>query len=514
MSIRTVPKTRFPIKAFGNDNNKKTMTPLIFKKSISLPPPSDNDRRAHDQRIKDTLGLGPIDIPLTVLKRFPFFLNTGAPFSCIIGRINREYKLLDVGTERSYSIALDLGTTNLVALLYDNIAQKDVLTKSGENPQIIFGSDIMTRMHHTMSGNGEEVYRVLANGINGLIVDLCRDARVNTQDIHAMTVAGNTVMTHFFLGLDISTIPVEPFTPVVRTPGSFSASELNIAISPEAIVYVFPNAGSYVGGDITAGILASGIARTDKTSILIDVGTNAEIVIGNRDWMIVGAGAAGPALEEGISRIGKRANKGIVYDVEIRGGDISCKTFDQAKPEGICGSGMVSLLYELFTSGMIDKSGALVDGEHVTVIDGEKTLSIVCDGSEALFITQNEIQSFMRSKAAMFTLLLVLTRSVGISFKDIETVFVSGALGTGINAEKAAGIGMLPQWPAVIVKPLGNSSLEGARMLLMDSGLVNTVNAVVEKITYKPMQDDPEFMKEYMGAVFIPHTNPEMLKVG
>ena len=114
----------------------------------------------------------------------------------------------------------------------------------------------------------------------------------------------------------------------------------------------------------------------------------------------------------------------------------------------------------------------------------------------------------------MFTLLLVLTRSVGISFKDIETVFVSGALGTGINAEKAAGIGMLPQWPAAIVKPLGNSSLEGARMLLMDSGLVNTVNAVVEKITYKPMQDDPEFMKEYMGAVFIPHTNPEMLRVG
>jgi uncharacterized 2Fe-2S/4Fe-4S cluster protein (DUF4445 family) len=301
---------------------------------------------------------------------------------------------------------------------------------------------------------------------------------------------------------------------VVRTPGSFSASELKIAINPEAIVYVFPNAGSYVGGDITAGILASGMARSDKTSILIDVGTNAEIVIGNRDWMIVGAGAAGPALEEGISRIGKRAKKGIVYDVEIRDGNISCKTFDQGKPEGICGSGMVSLLYELSTSGMIDKSGALVDGEHVTIIDGEKTFSIACDCSDALTITQNEIQSFMRSKAAMFTLLLVLTRSVGISFKDIETVFVSGALGTGIDAEKAAGIGMLPRWPAAIVKPLGNSSLDGARMLLIDGGLVNTINAIVEKITYKPMQDDPEFMKEYLGAVFIPHTNPEMLKVG
>jgi uncharacterized 2Fe-2S/4Fe-4S cluster protein (DUF4445 family) len=492
----------------------EAMTSLIFKKTIHLPLPTDDDRRAHDQRIRDALGLNPLAIPLSILRKVPPVFKERSAFPCIIGRTGNGYRLIDIGKERSYSIALDIGTTNLVALLYDNIAQRDVLTKSRENPQTVFGSDIMTRMHHTMTGNSDEVYRVLVSGINGLIVDLCREARVNTQEIHAMTVGGNTAMSHFFLGLDISTIPVDPFVPVVRSPGFFTAFELQLAINPEAVVYVFPNAGSYVGGDITAGILASGMARSDKTSILIDVGTNAEVVIGNRDWMIVGAGAAGPALEEGISRIGKRAKKGIVYDIEIRDGNISCKTFDQCKPEGVCGSGMVSLLYELYTSGMIDQSGSLVDGEQVAVIDGEKTFSIVCDCHDALSITQNEIQSFMRSKAAMFTLLLVLTRSVGISFKDIETVFVSGALGTGINAEKAAGIGMLPQWPAAIIKPLGNSSLEGARMLLIDGGLVNTVNAIVEKITYKPMQDDPEFMKEYQGAVFIPHTNPEMLKVG
>jgi uncharacterized 2Fe-2S/4Fe-4S cluster protein (DUF4445 family) len=175
---------------------------------------------------------------------------------------------------------------------------------------------------------------------------------------------------------------------------------------------------------------------------------------------------------------------------------------------------MVSLLYELYRSGMIDQSGSLADGDRVTIRDGEKTLSIACENRDALFITQNEIQSFMKSKAAMFTLLLVLTRSVGILFKDIERVYVSGALGTGINAKKAAGIGMLPQWPADIVKSLGNSSLAGARMMLLDADLVPTINVIVEKITYKPMQDDPEFMKEYLGAVFIPHTNPEMLKVG
>ena len=491
-----------------------TMSALIFKKTICPPLPSDDDRRAHDQEIRDTLGLGPVDIPLTVLKRLPEVVRAGAPFPCIIGRTGNSHTLIDIGQGQSYSIALDLGTTNLVALLYDNIAQQDVLTRNLENPQIAFGSDIMTRMHHTISGNGEEVYRVLVSGINELIFDLCREAHVNTRDIHAMAVAGNTVMTHYFLGLDISTIPVDPFVPVVRTPGFVNAPELGLDLNPEAVVYVFPNAGSYVGGDITAGIMASGMARSDTTSILIDVGTNAEVVIGNRDWMIVGAGAAGPALEEGIIRIGKRAKKGIVYDVEITDGNISCKTFDQGKPEGICGSGMVSLLYELYTSGMIDKSGSLIDSEHVTTMDNDRVFSFSCDCHDALFITQNEIQNFMKSKAAMFTLLLVLARSVGISFKDIGTVFVSGALGTGINARKAVGIGMLPAWPAEIVKPLGNSSLAGARMLLGDADLVNTANAIVQKITYKPMQDDPEFMKEYLGAVFIPHTNPEMLKVG
>ncbi|HEY6010934.1 MAG TPA: ASKHA domain-containing protein, partial [Nitrospirota bacterium] len=385
---------------------------------------------------------------------------------------------------------------------------------SVENPQIKFGSDIITRLHHAMSPAASDVYQSLQDGINAMVDRICGEAGIVPHDIHAMVVAGNTVMTHFFLGLDVSTIPVDPFVPVVRSPGFFSASEPGLAINPEAIVYAFPNAGSYVGGDITAGILASGMFRSDSTAILIDVGTNAEVVIGNRDWMIVGAGAAGPALEEGISRIGKRARTGIVYDVEIEQGSVSCKTFDGVKPEGICGSGMVSLLFELYRSGMIDQSGTLADGRYISVLDGERVLSISCDGHEPLVITQNEIQAFIKSKAAMFTLLLTLTRSVGVSFGDIEHVYVSGALGTGINAAKAAGIGMIPAWPEAIVKPLGNSSLAGALMLLEDSDLYKMVNDIVAKITYKPMNDDPDFMREYLGAAFIPHTNPDLLKAG
>ena len=489
------------------------MDPLIFHKTITLPPPTDDDRRSHDQRLRDSIGLDRLHIPLSLLRSVHSVISAKKEVTCTIGRTGDGHRLIDIDRSRSYSVALDLGTTNLVALLYDNMAEKDVLTSSLENPQIEYGSDILTRMHHAMTGNGEDVYRVLTNGINTLIASLCRGAGINGRDIHGMAVAGNTVMTHFFLGLDISTIPVTPWVPVVRTPGFFTASELGLDMNSEATVYVFPNAGSYVGGDITSGIIATGMHVSDKPSILVDVGTNAEVVIGNREWMIVGAGAAGPALEEGISRIGKRANKGVVYDIEIGDNGTSCKTFDQGKPQGICGSGMVSLIYELYKAGIIDQTGVLTGKRHITEVNGEKAYSINCDCEDALFITQGEIQNFLRSKAAMFTLLLTLTRSVGISFGDIANVYISGALGTGINAKKAAGIGMVPAWPASIVKGTGNTSLAGCRMALLDSNLAAVADHLVDKITYKHMHDDPEFMKEFMGAVFIPHTNPELLKV-
>jgi uncharacterized 2Fe-2S/4Fe-4S cluster protein (DUF4445 family) len=229
--------------------------------------------------------------------------------------------------------------------------------------------------------------------------------------------------------------------------------------------------------------------------------------------MIVGAGAAGPALEEGISAIGKRAASGIVYDVEITDQAVSCRTFDEGVPEGICGSGMISLLYEMHKAGIIDQTGTFTSDRRVREIDGEKAFPLSCGGSEGLVITQAEVRNFMRSKAAMFTLLLTLTRSVGVSFRDVERVYVSGALGTGIDVRKAAGIGMVPAWPGDIVQALGNTSLAGCRMLLEDAGIASTADGLVGMITYKHMHDDPEFMKEFLGAVFIPHTDPELLKV-
>ncbi|HDL20576.1 MAG TPA: DUF4445 domain-containing protein [Nitrospirae bacterium] len=491
------------------------MKSLISRKDIEVPYPSEDDRRADDQRIKDSVGLEGLDIPLSLLRRIHNQLRLNKnDIVCFIGRNDKGYKIIDVNNEESYSFGLDLGTTNLVAVLYDNTAHESVLEIKTENPQITFGSDILTRMHRAMGSGAEEVYRSIIEGINDLIKKACNNAGVNKENVHAMAVAGNTAMSHFFLGLDIGTIPVAPFVPVIRKPGFFSASELKIDVNPEALVYVFPNAGSYVGGDIIAGIIASGMSESDELSVLIDVGTNAEIVVGNRDWLLVGAGAAGPALEEGISMIGKRAGKGIIYDVEIKRGIIDCRTFDNAQPQGICGSGMVSLIYEMHRAGMIGDDGMLnPEQEDVVTSNGYLEFALSCGSGDTLRIKQDEIDNFLKSKAAMFTLLLVLLRSVGLQFSDIHKVYIAGALGNGINVKKAAGIGMLPEWTQDTIVPTGNASLKGARMLLADDSLPEKIDSITDKITYKHMHDDPEFMREFMGAVFIPHTNPELLKV-
>ena len=482
------------------------MSSLITLRKISPPPPTEDDKRADEQRIRDALGLEPLEIPLSILRKIPS--AKGNELSCIIGRDRYGYKLIDASAVSSYSIALDLGTTNLVAALYDNVSQRIVCERKVENPQIVFGSDILTRMHHAMLDKAEELRQSLLDGVNAAIKRLCNDEGIEGRHIHALVTAGNTVMSHFFLGLDVSRIPVAPFVPVVRKPGFFSASDLHLSIHPEALVYVFPNAGSYVGGDIVAGILASGMFDSEEPSVLIDVGTNAEVVIGNKEWMLVGAGAAGPALEEGIAGIGKRAESGIIYDVEIRGDDIECKTFDNLSPEGICGSGMVSLIFEMYCNGIIGNDGML-NPEHkeVDIVRGERSFSFSCDSGVGLVIKQTEIDNFLRSKAAMFTLLLVLLRSVGLQFSDIRKVYIAGALGNGINVKKAVGIGMLPDWSAHGIIPLGNASLKGAQMILNDSSLLAREDEIIDIITYKHMHDDPEFMKEFRGAIFIPHTN-------
>ncbi|MEW6109859.1 MAG: ASKHA domain-containing protein [Nitrospirota bacterium] len=506
--------------------------PIAFPFNIKLTPPSPDDKTADAERLRNRLGeagLNDVTIPLRVLRKLPEELRKNLfELELVIGitpqtaslseKGGRDYafKIMDICRKNIYGIAIDIGTTNIECSLFNLVTCEKADVLGIENPQMKYGSDVLTRVHRAMSGEFDILAEELLKGINIMIDRICVKNNILNEDIFASTVAGNTIMQHFFLGLDVRNIPVSPYIPAVSSEVFLSAEEAGMNINRDAVVYVFPNSGSYVGGDIISGMIFSGIYREKDPVLFIDVGTNVEITLGCRDWIMVGAGAAGPALEGGISSIGKKAEDGTIYGVKIDRSSkdiVDIKVISDIEPSGICGSGMIDLISEMFSANIIDQAGRFTDlGKGVMEKEGEKAYILYCSDKTKLFIKEREIQNFLLSKAAMFAFLYVFVKSVGLTFKDIKKVYIAGALGCGINIENAVNIGILPDLPRERFIPLGNSSLGGAEMALLDRNLLHEINGILPKITYREMNEDTDLMNALQGALFIPHTEPEILK--
>jgi len=478
------------------------MRPLAFPLSLTISLPVSSDKTADAERLRRSLegaGFPRVEIPLPLLRELPRFLRAAgkneAMLHPVLGCMGEGFRLIGLRGETVYGLAVDIGTTNITLVLTDMISEKEIDTLDVENPQRDFGDDVLTRVHRSM--RGEDLHTPLLNGLNDAVGSLCSRNALLHEDIAAVAVAGNTIMSHFFLNLPVENIPVEPYVPALQSPGILSNREIGLAVSQEAVVYVFPNAGSYVGGDIVAGILATGIYREDEPSLFVDAGTNAEIVLGCRDWLMAGASAAGPALEGGVSAIGRRAGPGSVEHVRIDRDtkEIVLETVGGGEPQGICGSGMIDLVSEMFDAGLIDQRGKFVSAE--------KEYRLVREKGRELIVSEREIENFLRSKAAMFTALSVMVRSVGLTFHDIGKISVAGALGCGISVERAANIGMLPDVAGGRFVSEGNTSLRGARMLLLDSGWLEDIRKITAMLTYRELNEDGEFMREFPGALFI-----------
>jgi uncharacterized 2Fe-2S/4Fe-4S cluster protein (DUF4445 family) len=322
-------------------------------------------------------------------------------------------------------------------------------------------------------------------------------------------------MSHFFLGLEVGNVPISPNIPAVGKPVFCSSGEAGISVYPNAVVFVFPNAGSYVGGDIISGMVAVEILKQEAPVLFMDVGTNVEVTLGCRQWIMVGAGAAGPALEGGVADIGRKAEPGTISRVEIDriSGEPRLTVISGTEPEGICGSGLIDLVSELYSMDIVDRAGKFnLDKKGVLVKDGVAAYRVFQSPGKELVFTEHELQNFLRSKGAMFALLFVFLRSVGMKIKDIDRIYISGALGCGINLDSAVNIGMLPDIRREKIVPIGNSSLKGASMVLTDSSLTGEVMHICSLITYREMGEDTDLLNVLQGALFIPHTNPELLK--
>jgi uncharacterized 2Fe-2S/4Fe-4S cluster protein (DUF4445 family) len=497
--------------------------------TVSLVPPSLKDNTADTERLLHALSLrlntDAVHIDLDLMRRLPELLRQyGYRIRCILWKSHRQWHLLEVTaaeeTRTAAGLAVDLGTTRVVLRLIDLASGRILAESAFDNPQDSIGPDILVRIHFTEKENGlKKLNESIISALNNAIEKLCASERFKPEQIYALAVAGNTTMTHLFMGLDPKWIIREPYIPVVNSPGTLKAGALGLKVHPRARVLIFPNIGSYFGGDLIAGILYSGIYQNDQTGILVDVGTNAEVVLGNKNWLIACAGAAGPALEGGVTRMGMTAGPGVIdqIGVDLNTLDFNIHTIEDLPPKGICGSGVIDLAAQLFLTGMIDIRGKLVPkvcGPKIKEIDGLLHLVVVPAEHSAtgfdLTISQADLDSLIRSKAAMYTILETITASVGIAPQDLESFYVAGTFGSFINPQSAVTIGMLPDLPLDRYKPLGNSSLGGAALVLQSEKYHDEIDQIRDRITYLELNVNQDFMNRFSAAKFLPHTNTKL----
>jgi uncharacterized 2Fe-2S/4Fe-4S cluster protein (DUF4445 family) len=500
--------------------------PWIKKISPEISPPSLKDNTADVDRllkgIKKSLQTESVSMDLSFAKRLPHDLRKyHYRVDATVFEDKNGWHLIDIFPLNEgnciHGLAVDLGSSTVVVRIVDLASLETEGEASFHNPQVEFGTDILTRIHFAAQEGGlERLQTLLVERLNREIGQLAKKHDVNTGSIMARSVAGNTTMTHLFLGLDPYWICREPYIPVINSPGQIRSKELGLKINSEAPVLIFPNVGSYFGGDLIAGILASGMMGQAEPSILVDVGTNAEVVLGNNDWLMACAGAAGPALEGGVADMGMMAGPGVIHHVLIDpySGRFTIKTIDNYPAVGICGSGLIDLVAELFLTGMIDLRGKYVInkcGNRLLEIDDIKHLVIVppedSATGQALTLSQPDIDALMRSKAAMYTILTTITNTVNVPMHDVSRFFIAGTFGAFIDPRSAITIGMLPDLPLETYVPLGNSSLEGASMALLSTETRDQIPVIRDKITYLELNVNQEFMNLFSAAKFIPHTD-------
>lgn len=464
----------------------------------------------------------------------------------LLNNMDQSWQVIDFFAARPAVIpgmALDLGTTHLEASLV-NLQDGEILAEANlENTQIRFGADILSRIHHATTKRRQqklpepdffdpgltELQNEIITAINELAAMLAARAGVTAGEILALSVSGNTTMAHLFLGLDPYFICREPYIPLFNRAPVMDAGQLKLAINPASPVWIMPSVGSYFGGDLISGILASGMAKSEKTRMLIDVGTNAEVVLGNSEWLIACAGAAGPALEGGVARMGMRAGPGAIEFVSIdpETYEMEYRTIGNVRPKGICGSGLIDLVAALYLTRMIDIRGKFrdPDGEqdqaralfmkkHISRREGGLCFVVTSakenDSQGEVVLEQIDLDAMIRSKAAMYAILTTLINQVGLEFTELEEITVAGAFGRHINPQHAMTLGMLPDLPLSTYRAIGNSSLRGAELVLLDDSARRECEHIVSSITYLELNVNQEFMIRFSGARFIPHTDPSL----
>jgi uncharacterized 2Fe-2S/4Fe-4S cluster protein (DUF4445 family) len=416
-----------------------------------------------------------------------------------------------------YGIACDIGTTTVALSLVNLESGEAVETVLGLNRQIKCGEDIISRINYASKPDRlEELHDLVTATINSLVDKTVVAHKISARDVYMASISGNTTMLHLLLNLDPRHIREEPYVPTFNRLPLLKARSIGININPEARAYCAPAVGSYVGGDITAGLLATPMLRdSEHVSIFIDVGTNGELVVGNRDWQMTCACSAGPAFEGGGVRCGMPATQGAIERIALRtDGGIDYRVIENTKPRGVCGSGLVDLMAELLTHGYLDRQGRFRTGRaRDRFVENERGMGFLIEKADNTFwrhdlvIAEREIATLIRTKGAVFSACSLLLKQVGLTFDRIDAFYIAGGFGHHLNVENAIRIGLLPDLARTKFHYLGNSSLLGAYLVLISDRNRKTVEGVSARMTYIELNTEPSYMNEFTGALFLPHTD-------
>ena len=401
----------------------------------------------------------------------------------------------------SYGIAVDIGTTTAALWLVDLKSGKVLSARNAWNSQAECALDVIGRINYAKKFGVDLKERVLKT-INTLILEVCDDVKIKSDQILCVSLTGNTTMIHLLLGIIPEYIRLHPYTPAVFQPQVYTAAATGISACENAPVLTAPAVGSYVGGDITAGLLCTSLALDENDLILfIDIGTNGEIVLGNGEFIFACACSAGPAFEGGGIKCGMRAGDGAIEKVVInKDGKPEISVIGGGSTKGICGSGIISVAAELFRKGIIDSAGKFCGEENEYML------------YEGIAVNETDIDNFIRAKGAIFSACQTMLDTVGMSFGDLKKVYVAGGFGNYLDLEDAGTVGLLPRLPDGKITFLGNSSVVGAYLSLVSEERRLKVKELAGKITYIDLSSESGYMDHYTGALFLPHTDKKLFE--
>ncbi|MGL4606779.1 MAG: corrinoid activation/regeneration protein AcsV [Eubacteriaceae bacterium] len=509
--------------------NGMTNASRLWSEVIQLPQPTIEDSLSDIDRLKRyfklNLGYEDIEISLPVSRKIPDVFRKKDFLIEVVYLKHRDVaEILDVkpGNEKKailYGMALDIGTTSVSGCLVDMNTNEIVTKASMGNVQVKYGADVINRIVYSEKPGGLEKLRtaIIDETINNLIEKMVKSIGISTKDIYEVCAAGNTTMMHLLLGINPDYLRREPFIPGINTVPEMKCSEIGININPEGKIYLAPSVASYVGGDITAGVFAVPVWMREEFSMLVDLGTNGEIVFGNKDFLMTCACSAGPAFEGGEISCGTRAVPGAIEEVTINEDDLRpfYNTIGNISPVGICGSGIIDLICEMKRVGIINGKGRMErDLNHPRIRFDEYGIGQyylyskeLDNGSKDIYITEIDIDSFIKAKGAVFSAIYILMESLDMPIDVLENIYVAGGIGTNLDIENAIALGMLPDIPVEKYYYVGNTSMQGCYLALTLTEGKEKIHEISQNMTYMELSVHPTYMDEFISACFIPHTN-------